>query len=448
MKKFKKKALLVALVFVSTCFLFGARQEVFAAKKVTLDWWFQDWSAGNAWMREYIVKFEKKYPNIHLNFVTIPYRELNAKMIPAIAHHNEPPIMFGYATWFIGKDVSKLLLPLSPDPYTVDEWKEIVYVPTLKSVTGSDGNIYQYPFISGANAFGFVYHKDLLREAGVDAGAIKSWDDLKEAAKKLTVYNPDGSIKRSGVLFSSTSTAITFLDMICMQGARDKLFNPEKAEWNFNIPEAKRAMKTLKSFVDEKIYDPMSGDPATTFPNKIGAMNRQGPWQVGAVMTSFPELDVGFFMMPPYPEESTKLQLGSATLFASFFLSKRLSGSKKNGAITFIKDLVDNPTGFFDVPLYHRPPYWLGVVNSKAYIAELERRPKDKMNEYARIALDTTRKGLPAVHSLDTKMLYDDLITSSLYPEIQKVFLGKGSIDDMLRYLTKYLTNREKELAR
>ncbi len=236
--------------------------------------------------------------------------------------------------------------------------------------------------------------------------------------------------------------------MICMQGARDKLLNPQKAEWNFNIPEAKRAMETLKSFVDEKIYDPSSGDPATSFPNKIGAMLLQGPWGVGATMTSFPELDVGFLGMPPYPTKDTKLQLGSVVSYGAFFLSKRLTGSKKDAALTFIKELVSNPAQFLDIPFYHEPPYWVGVINSKAYIAELKRRPEDKMNEYVKTALTATEKGLPAVHPLDTKISEPVLIRNILFPEIQKVFLGRGSIDDMLRYLTKYLTSTEKELAR
>lgn len=449
MKRFKK-ALLVVLVFAfaSTCFLFGAGQGTFAAKKVTLDWWFQDWSGGNAWMRDYIVKFEKKYPGIHLNYIPIPFEELNVKMIPSIAQGNEPPIMFGYDEWVAARDVSKLFLPQSPDPYTVDEWKKAVYAPTLKNVTGPDGNIYGYPFVTGANAFGFIYHKDLFKEAGVDAEAIKSWDDLKKAAKKLTVYNPDGSIKRSGVLFSYTEAANTFLDMICMQEARDKLLNPGKAEWNFNIPEAKRAMETLKSFVDEKIYDPRSGDSAITFPNKIGAMLLQGPWGVGATMTSFPELDVGFLGMPPYPDKGTKLQLGSVVSYGTFFLSRRLTDSKKDAAMTFIKELVNNPAEFFDIPFYHEPPYWVGVINSKAYIAELKKRPENKMTEYAKTALIATEKGLPAVHPLDTKISEPDLIRNILFPQMQKVFLGKESIDKMLSYLTKYLTSREKELAR
>jgi len=445
-----KKVLVVALVltFALTCFLFGAGQGAFASKKVTITWWTQSWSGGDAWNKLWLPQFEKRHPDIHINWMALPFEELNAKLIPAVAMGKEPPIMFGYDEWVAGKDVSKLFLPLSPDPYTVDRWKELIYPAALKNVTGPDGNIYGLPNSTGANAFGFIYHKDLFREAGINAEAIKSWDDLKEAAKKLTVYNPDGSIKRSGILFSYTEAANTLLDMIQMQGARDKLFNPRTKEWNFNIPEAKRAMETLKSFVDEKIYDPRSGDPATSFPNKIGAMLDQGPWGVGANMTSYPELEVSFFMMPPYPTADTKLVVGSVISYGVRFFSKRLSGAKKEAAFTFLKEFTETPENYYDINFYHKPPFWVGVVLNKKYMETLRAKPKDETNEYTRIALLATDVGMPAVNTLETKISEPILIRSAIFPEMQKVFLGKESIDDMLKYLTKYLTRREKELAR
>ncbi len=436
------------MVFLSLVTV-GMAQEAIVepSAKVTLDMWFQDWSGGVYWMRDYAQWFESQHPNVHINLIPVPFEELFTKLIPAIAQKTEADILYGYDDWVVGRDVSKLFLPLTPTIYSVEELKNLVFEVPLRHLTGSDGNVYGYPFASGANAFGFVYHKDLFQEAGINAEAIKSWDDLKDAGKKLTLYNPDGSIKRSGVLFSYTETANALLDMIIMQGAKDELFDPEKAEWNFNIPEARKAMETFYWFVENKVYDPESGDPSVSFPNKLGAMLLNGPWRVGAVMTDFPELDIGFFMMPPFPTPETPLQIGAICHWGTFFLSRRLDGDKKKAGLLFIKQIIDDPVTFYEIPFNHVPPYWVGVTSSKKVVADLKAKEAE-LNEYAKIALQATEIGLPALSPLDTRISEAILIRSVIFPQMQEVFLGRKSIDEMLKYLSEYLTTLEQEAVR
>jgi ABC-type glycerol-3-phosphate transport system substrate-binding protein len=415
--------------------------------KVTLNWWFQDWAGGVGWMKDYVTVFEDNHPNIDLNLIPVPFNDLYAKLIPSISQGNEPEILYGYDEWLVGKDVSKLFYPLTPTIMSVAEFKDYIYEATLKNVTGSDGNFYGMPWATGANAFGFVYHKDLFREAGVDASKIKSWDDIKAAAKKLTKYNKDGSIARSGILFSYTEAANALLDMIQMQGARNKMFNPSTLEWNFKIPEAKKAMETFQWFVDNNIYDPESGDPFTSFPNKLGAMLLIGPWDVGLAMTQFPELEVGYILMPPFPTADTKLVLGSIVSYGALFVSKRVEGDTRNAALIFIRDIMTRPEELYDIPFYHKPPYWVGAVCNKKYIADLMSRPASEMNEFSQTCLTATNKGLPAVNVLETKISEPIIIRQVIHPEMESVFLGKKTIDQMLDYLTSYLTQQEKQLA-
>jgi ABC-type glycerol-3-phosphate transport system substrate-binding protein len=416
-------------------------------KKVTLNWWFQDWAGGVGWMNEYVVVFEKNHPNIDLNFIPVPFNDLYAKMIPSIAQGNEPEIMYGYDEWLVGKDASKLFYPLTPTIMSVSEFKDHIYEATLKNVTGSDGNVYGLPFLTGANAFGFVYHKDLFRQAGIDATKIKSWDDLKAAAKKLTKYNADGSIQRSGILFSYTEAANAFLDMIQMQGAGNKMFSLSALEWNFKIPEAKKAMQTFQWFVDNNIYDPKAGDPFTTFPNKLGAMLLIGPWDVGLAMTQFPELEVGYILMPPFPTANTDLVLGSVVSYGSLMISKRVEGDTRNAALIFIRDIMTKPIELYDISFYKKPPFWVGAVCNKKYIKELMSRSGSEMNEFSQTCLTATNKGLPAIKTLETKISEPILIRQVIHPEMENVFLGNKTIDEMLDYITSYLTSQEKQLA-
>jgi multiple sugar transport system substrate-binding protein len=49
-----------------------------------------------------------------------------------------------------------------------------------------------------ADAYGLYYNEDMLRKAGLD-GPPKTTSELMEYAKKLTVRNPDGSLKVVGL---------------------------------------------------------------------------------------------------------------------------------------------------------------------------------------------------------------------------------------------------------
>lgn len=445
--KHLRTALLVALLLLAAFSAWGQKAIPEPKSKVKLDWWFQDWSGGVAWMKAYVPVYEKNHPNVDLNLIPIPFEDLFAKLIPTIAQGNEPGILYCYDEWLVGKDVSKLFAPLTPTVYTPAQFKEHIYEAALKNVTAKNGNIYGLPWVTGANAFGFTYHKDLFRQAGIDTAKIRSWEDLKTVTKKLTVYNADGSIKRSGMLFSYSEKANSFLDLIQMQGARAKVFDKKTNSWNFNIPEAKKAMETFKWFVDNKVYDPQSGDPFQSFPNKLGAMLLIGPWNVGAAMTSFPELEVGFMLMPPFPSADSKLVLGSVISYGVMSVSKRLKGDTMNAALLFIKDVMDKPAEHFDLPFYNKPPFWVGAVTNKKYIAELMSRPPDKMTEYAQTCLTATNKGLPAVNTLEHRVAEPILIRDTIHPEMDAVFLGKKSIDEMLKYLTDFLTKQEKQLA-
>ncbi len=411
------------------------------AGEVELDMWFQDWSGGVKWHQEFIGVFMKKYPNIKINLIPIPFEELNTKLIPSIAQGNEADIMYGYSDWIENLDVSKLFLRLSPDLYTMEAFKQAVSPASLKPGTGKDGELYVFSQLTGGNGFGFCIHTDLFKEAGIDPASVKTWDDLKKAAKALTVYNDDGSIQRSGILLNQPiGVANVFFDLIVAQGARDKLYNRETGEWNFNIPEAKRAMELLYSFVDDKTMDVHVGDVFTAFPNKLGAMIVGGPWTVGSFGTDYPELDLDYLVIPEFQGNK---RVVSQIQWASFMLSKRLKGDKKNAAMLFLKEMIENPE-YFNIP--YENGYWFGVSANKDYLAYAKNLlDEGTASKNIEIAHRVGTSYLAAIDTLDFRVVATDLLRNIITPEMQKVWLGDQTIDGMLAYLTKYVTNKEQE---
>ncbi len=410
--------------------------------EVTIDLWFQDWAGGKSWIEAWKPVFEEKYPTIKINLTFLPFEELNTKIFPAIAAGNEADLMMFYDEWLLAKDPSKIFAPITPQLYTIDEIGEATFESALGRVTGSDGEIYGVPWGTGANAAGILIHKDLFDEAGIDPASLQTWDDVKDAAKKLTKYNDDGSIARSGIIFTYTEAANLYLDMIVGQGAGEELLNSETGEWNFNIPEAKSSLELLKWFVDEKVFDPQSGDPFTSFPNKLAAMLVIGPWSLGAWGDQYPDLKLDYIYMPKYPGVDKNVH--TVVSWACMAISKRLEGEKRDAALLYVKEFLENPE-FYNIPFTNG--YWVGVPGSKPYVDSVVKLAAEgnAPTRAAEIAAMVASQYVPSINLLPTKISEPELIRAVIYPELQNVFFGDKTVDEVLNYLTTMLTTKEQE---
>ncbi|MBC8386496.1 MAG: extracellular solute-binding protein [Actinobacteria bacterium] len=455
---------LVVVLIVSFC-LFGCKEEAAPAEEaaeeeapaeeaeevagvkvpeseVTIDVWFQEWAGGQSWIEAWKPVFEEKYPTIKINLIFLPFEELNTKIFPAIAAGNEADLMMFYDEWLLAKDPSKIFGPITPQLYSLDEIGKATFKSALGRVTGSDGEIYGAPWGTGANAAGILLHKDLFDEEGIDPASLQTWDDVKDATKKLAKYSDDGSIERSGIIFTYTEAANLFLDIIVGQGAGEELLNSETGEWNFNIPEAKNALELLKWFVDEKVFDPQSGDPFTSFPNKLAAMLVIGPWSLGAWGDQYPDLKLDYIYMPKYPGVDKNVH--TVVSWACLAPSKRLEGEKRDAALLYIKEMLENPE-FYDIPFTNG--YWVGVPGSKPYVDTVIELAAEgnAPTRAAEIAATVASQYVPSIELLPTKVSEPELIRSVIFPELQNVFLGEKTVDEVLDYLTTTLTTKERE---
>ena len=138
--------------------------------------------------------FESTHPNIK---VTIKPGQDDAKVTQAIGAGNGPDVGLSYSTDIVGKFCSSgawvdLGQYISRDKVDLNQLNA-----TTRSYTEFDGKRCAMPFL--ADAYGMYYNKDLFAKAGI-AGPPKTLDELTEDAKKLTVKNPDGSLKTVGFL--------------------------------------------------------------------------------------------------------------------------------------------------------------------------------------------------------------------------------------------------------
>jgi multiple sugar transport system substrate-binding protein len=138
--------------------------------------------------------FETTHPNIK---VTVKSGQDDSKVTQAIGAGNGPDIGLSYSTDIVGKFCSSgawvdLTAYIKRDNVDLNKLNA-----TTRSYTEFDGKRCAMPFL--ADAYGMFYNKDMFAKAGI-AGPPKSLDELTADAKKLTVKNPDGSLKTVGFL--------------------------------------------------------------------------------------------------------------------------------------------------------------------------------------------------------------------------------------------------------
>ncbi|HEX5204614.1 MAG TPA: ABC transporter substrate-binding protein [Actinoplanes sp.] len=141
-----------------------------------------------------IKDFESTHPNIK---VTVKSGQDDSKVTQAIGAGNGPDVGLSYSTDIVGKFCSSgawvdLAPYISRDKVDLNQLNA-----TTRSYTEFGGKRCAMPFL--ADAYGMYYNKDMFAKAGI-AGPPKTLDELTEDAKKLTVKNPDGSLKSVGFL--------------------------------------------------------------------------------------------------------------------------------------------------------------------------------------------------------------------------------------------------------
>jgi multiple sugar transport system substrate-binding protein len=138
--------------------------------------------------------FEASHPNIK---VTIKSGQDDSKVTQAIGAGNGPDVGLSYSTDIVGKFCSSGAW-VDLTPYIKRDNVDLNQLnATTRQYTEFGGKRCAMPFL--ADAYGIYYNKDLFAKAGI-AGPPKTLDELTEDAKKLTVKNPDGSLKTVGFL--------------------------------------------------------------------------------------------------------------------------------------------------------------------------------------------------------------------------------------------------------
>jgi multiple sugar transport system substrate-binding protein len=242
------------------------------AQQTTLDLWTID----DPGEYHYVMaeEFQKLNPDIKINVRTVQFKDMVNDLARGIATNEAPDV-----TYIDNPEVALfasrgLLLDLKPFIEKSTAIKEADIFPGPLSSVTYEGGIYGIP--RGANTIALYYNADMYKAAGLDPDKPpQTWDELYEAAKKLT----DPSKNVYGLAFSAANSeegTFQFLPWLQMTGGDYD---------NVNTEGGAKALAMWKKILDEKLASPdtlIRGqyDSTGTFNAGSAAMSISGPWEL------------------------------------------------------------------------------------------------------------------------------------------------------------------------
>ena len=306
----RKKYLFAVVLFLTTL----ALGMCASAQKVSLNAWFTSKGvAGDKWQKELVKAFEKKYPNIDVNFQILPFTGYYDKLTVAFAAGRGPDVFrLGASEQTIPFSKINALYPLDEffeksDKISLSDFPQ----PMLVEFQSFDGKMRGFP--RDYDLRELAYRKDWIEEAGLTPP--KHWEDLVTVAKKLTKdTDGDGKIDRWGFGFEGKKCWEVWLysfTAIRQNGGRLlSEYKEGRQESLIDSPEAREAIQ----FLYDLAYKHKVIPPAFTtydseqlrrlyWMNKL-AMKWTGTWFYSPHLTqNAPELiPVTGFTRAPYPK--------------------------------------------------------------------------------------------------------------------------------------------------
>jgi len=318
--------LLVALVLAVAGAAVGAQGKAKAPTKLTV---WVGWSARElSVFKKVVAEYQKAHPEVQLN-VLGNFTD-DQKIIAAIRAGNAPDVASSFNSYNVGIycgtggwiDLGPLM---SKAHIAASE-----FPPATQYYTQYNGKRCALPLL--ADTYGLYYNKALFKKAGI-AGPPKTISELTADAKKLTVRNPDGSLKVVGL-----DPLIGFYENVPERWA--PAFG---GQWNDakghailgQSPGWSKWLTWQKSLIDWYGYKNLVkfqaglGDEfsaSNAFEAGKLAMNLDGEWRVAFIQAEHPTLDYG---TAPFPVDDTQ-----SSLYGSGYINGTIIGIPRNGKHT------------------------------------------------------------------------------------------------------------------
>ena len=130
-------------------------------------------------------RYEAQHPGVKVEVQYLENEAYKKKLTTLLQSPDKPNIIYSWGGGVLREQVKAgVIEDLTP---VMDEAWKSRFVPVAIQAYTLNGKVYGVPMHT--SQVGFFYNKDLFAKAGVDANAIKTWDDLLGAVKTFQAAN-------------------------------------------------------------------------------------------------------------------------------------------------------------------------------------------------------------------------------------------------------------------
>lgn len=152
-----------------------------AAAQTSIKWLHLEVNPNQVKIWEEVARdFEAKNPGVKIDMQFLENEAYKAKLPSMLQSKDRPHIIYSWAGGVLKSQIEAGVLEDIAAP--IAGYKDNLAAAAVNAFT-FDGKIYGIPYAQ--SQVGFFYNKELMAKAGVDGAAIKTWDNLLDAVKKL-----------------------------------------------------------------------------------------------------------------------------------------------------------------------------------------------------------------------------------------------------------------------
>ena len=308
-----------------------------------------------------VADFHQANPNITVKVEVSDWDSYWTKLKTLLSADTPPDVFAMDAPLYLDYQSRGVLLNLQPYLDKNPDMLKGVYPQTLEAYKTSDG---MYGLPRDFQTIVLFYNKDMFDAAGV-AYPTADWtyDDLRQAAKKLTIVGSDGKVTQYGFAADLWDMELIWSEAIWAYGG--DVINADHTKTLIGEPKAREAWQLFhdmmfedKSWPDSTVAEEYGGDP---FLAGVAAMTPIGHWAVPGYAEAKFKWDVA--PMPKGPA-------GQATSVnsAGFVVGK--SSKSPEAAFEFLKYVLSEPAQKRLAELGFACPVLKSVAESDSFLKQ------------------------------------------------------------------------------
>lgn len=256
-------------------------------REVSIEFW--EWGSDELF-RMIIDGYTAIHPNVNIKLVNNPWNDYWTKLPLALGGSHGPALFNIHNSYH-----ENLINYMAPYEISIDDLEA-----DFNSVSAhvTDGSVYyiDYGIMTGS----VYYNKDMWEAAGLaEADIPKTWDEMREVAKKLTVRE-DGKLAQAGLNINGTFHQNYLLGLNYQLG--QNLFEEDGKTAAVNNDAMRQVMQMLVDFyeVDQVGSKDFGTECADSFGQGQSAMVIQWGHFYNTMTTNYPDIRFGVFEIPVF----------------------------------------------------------------------------------------------------------------------------------------------------